>query len=191
MIRQITLSLTTLASLAACAATPTSPTVDANDVDRAMEEAARIDLLPQTSLAELPTGSVTYEGQIGADVRGDANGSILADMTMVVGFSSNGIDGSVTNINLINPDGSPDQLLEGTLDISGFEDDGHLDASARGEVTGVDVDGFEVDSYMDLNLDGTVRDDVINGDAVFGDVTGTARGDFDLNVDGVFFGTER
>ncbi|MDX8354146.1 hypothetical protein [Cognatiyoonia sp. IB215182] len=191
MIRQITLSLMALATVAGCAATPTSPTVSESDVDRAMEEAARISLLPETSLAELPTGTVTYDGQIGADVSGDANGSILADMTMVVGFSTNDVDGSVTNINLINPDGSPDQLLEGTLDINGFESNGNLNAEARGEVTGVDVDGFEVDSFMSLDLDGEVRDDVINGDAVYGDVNGTARGDFDLDVDGVFFGTQR
>jgi len=86
-----------LATLAACA-TPTPPSISAYDVDRAFVEARRIDALPLTASADVPSGTVTYDGQIGADVRGDATGSILADMTMIVGFDSNTISGTVTGL---------------------------------------------------------------------------------------------
>jgi hypothetical protein len=122
-------------------------------------------------------------------VGGSAQGSILADMSMIVGFSSNEIAGSVTNINLIDPNGVPNQQLGGTLLINGVENNGNLDAIAAGQITGVDVDGFEVDSQMNLNLEGAVYDDFGQGDAVFGEVSGEANGEFDLVVDGVFFGT--
>ena len=191
MTRTLPAALLALAALSACAATPTPPTVTENDVDRAFAEARRISNLDQTSIAELPTGSVTYDGQIGANVRGDANGSILGDMTMIVGFASNSIGGNVTNINLIDPDGTPNQQLGGSLQINGVENAGDLSAVASGEITGVDVDGFEVDTQMDLDLDGAVYDDLINGDAVFGTATGEARGEFDMNIDGVFFGVQR
>ena len=180
-----------LVTLAACAAEPNPPTVTESDVERAMAEARRISALPATSPLELPTGTVTYDGQIGADVSGNANGSILADMTMHVGFATGDIDGNVGNINLINPDGSPDQRLDGNLRIDGSERSGTIDAVATGEVTGVDVDGFVVDSDMRLDLDGAVYNDVINGDAIYGNVDGRARGDFDLDIEGVFFGTQR
>ena len=42
---------------------------------------------------------------------------------------------------------------------------------------------------MLLTLDGDVYDDVTRGDAVFGTAQGQARGEFDMDVDGVFFGT--
>ncbi|PJI84698.1 hypothetical protein BC777_3759 [Yoonia maricola] len=186
---RITLSIITLAALSACATTPNEPTISASDVNRAFDEATEISNLPLTATANLPTGAVTYTGQLGADVSGDAQGSILGDMTMRVDFADNDIDGSVTNINLIDPNGMPNQRFDGRLDIDGVESSGRLDAFASGEITGVDNDGFEVDSQMLLTLDGDVYDDFDNGDAVFGSAEGTARGDFDMNVDGVFFGT--
>lgn len=191
MTRPIALSMIALAALAACASDPNPPTVTENEVDRAYDEAARISRLPETNTGELPTGSVTYDGQIGANVSGDANGSILADMTMIVGFSTNDIDGSVSNINLIDPDGTPNQRLGGSLDIDGFESGGILNAEADGQITHVDGSGFVEDSQMNLDLDGTVHNDVINGDAIFGDAVGNASGDFDIDVDGVFFGNQR
>ena len=186
---RITISLITLAALAACGATPNEPTVSAADVERAYDEALAISNLPLTSTANLPTGGVTYRGQLGADVSGDAQGSILGDMTMRVDFSDNDIGGQVTNINLIDPDGMPNQRFDGRLNIDGVENSGRLDAFASGDITAVDNDGYEVESQMLLTLDGDVYDDFGGGDAVFGAATGTARGDFDLNVDGVFFGT--
>ncbi|WP_341368331.1 hypothetical protein [Yoonia sp. BS5-3] len=188
MMKPISASLIVMASLSACA-TPTPPTVTASDVDDAFDEATRISALPQTAIADLPTGSVTYNGQIGANVSGDAQGSILADMTMIVGFSSNDIDGNVSNINLINPDGTPDQLLTGTLQMSGIESNGDLDATASGTVQGVDNSGFVVNSDMNIVLDGAVYDDTGQGDAVYGSAEGAANGDFLLDIDGVFFGT--
>jgi len=188
MIR-ITLSLVGIAALSACAATPNEPTVTAFDVDRAFDEAQRISDLPFTPTANLPTGDVTYRGQLGADVSGDAQGSILGDMTMNVAFADNAIDGSVTNINLIDPNGQPNQRFDGGLTIDGIENSGRLDAFASGEITAVNGDGFEVDSQMLLTLDGDVYDDFTGGDAVFGTAQGQARGEFDMDIDGVFFGT--
>lgn len=189
MFRSASAPIILFAALSACVSTPTPPTITPGDVDDAFNEAERISLLPETALADLPTGSVTYQGQIGADVSGDAQGDILADMTMIVGFDSNTITGNVSNINLVDPNGIPDQLLEGTLTMSGIENDGDLDAVASGQVSGVDIDGFDVDADMALTLDGTVHDDAGSGDAIFGDVTGDANGDFLLDIDGVFFGT--
>ena len=186
---RISLSLFGLAALSACAATPTEPTVTAFDVDRAFDEAQRISDLPFTSTSNLPTGDVTYRGQLGADVTGDAQGSILGDMTMNVAFADNAIDGSVTNINLIDPNGQPNQRFDGGLTINGIESSGRLDAFASGEITAVNDDGLEVDSQMLLTLDGDVYDDVTRGDSVFGTARGQSRGEFDLEVDGVFFGT--
>ncbi len=189
---RITLSLMTLATLAACAATtvaPTAPTVSARDVDIAMFEAERIADLPFTPLSDLPSGGVTYRGHVGAEVMGDAQGSILGDMTMLVDFGDSDISGSVTNINLIDPNGTPNQRFGGSLGITGTETNGDLDAFASGQISGVDNDGFAVESQMVLTLDGTVRDDFSEGDAVFGSATGFATGDFDMDVNGVFFGT--
>ncbi|MEL7178895.1 MAG: hypothetical protein AAFN63_03605 [Pseudomonadota bacterium] len=186
---RITTTLVAFAALSACASSPNAPTVSALDVQRAYDEAAEISRLPLTSTANLPTGGVTYRGQLGADVTGDAQGSILGDLTMRVDFSDNDIGGSVDNINLIDPNGTPNQRFDGSLDIVGEENSGRLDAFASGEITGVDNDGFAVDSQMLLTLDGDVYDDFDRGDAVFGSATGTARGEFDMNVDGVFFGT--
>ncbi len=182
-------SLFALAALSACAATPNDPTISAFDVDRAFDEAQRISDLPLTRTANLPTGGVTYRGQLGADVRGDAQGSILGDMTMRVDFADSDVDGNVTNINLIDPNGMPNQRFDGSLNIDGAQNSGRIEAFASGEITGVDNDGFEVDSQMLLTLDGDVYDDLGGGDAVFGSAEGTARGDFDMDVDGVFFGT--
>ena len=185
----IATSLFALAALSACAATPNDPTISAFDVDRAFDEAQRISDLPPTRTANLPTGGVTYRGQLGADVSGDAQGSILGDMTMRVDFADSDVDGSVTNINLIDPNGMPNQRFDGSLNIDGAQNSGRIDAFASGEITGVDNDGFEVDSQMLLTLNGDVYDDFGGGDAVFGSAEGTARGDFDMDVDGVFFGT--
>lgn len=188
MIR-ITTSLFALAALSACAAVPNEPTVSAFDVDRAFDEAQRISALPPTSINNLPTGGVSYRGQLGADVSGDAQGSILGDMIMRVDFGDNDIGGNVTNINLIDPDGMPNQRFDGSLNIDGAETGGQLDAFASGEITGLDNEGVAVGSQMLLTLDGDVYDDFGGGDAVFGSATGQASGDFDMNVDGVFFGT--
>lgn len=185
---RVLISLGLLATAAACA-TPNPPTVSAADVDRAYAEARYISNLPFTATDQLPTGDTTYRGQLGADVAGDLEGSILGDMTMHVDFARNDVGGSVTNINLIDPDGRPNQRLDGSLGIDGFESAGRIDAFAAGEVTAVDEAGFLQDSDVLLILEGDVFDDRGRGDAVFGSATGNGTGDLDIDIDGVFFGT--
>ena len=174
--------------LAACAS-PTPPTIGQGDVDRAFAEAARMSRLPETRIFDLPTGSATYTGQLGADVAGDLQGSILGDMAMTVGFSANRVSGAVTNINLIDTAGQPDQLLDGSLAISGFEDQGDILAGAAGQLAGVEPGGAAFTTDVNLAMQGSVRDDFGRGDAVFGTATGNGSGDVDLSFDGVFFGT--
>ncbi len=182
----------TLSLVAACAS-PNPPTVSAADVERAYAEARYISGLPFTETGNLPTGNVTYRGQLGADVSGDVEGSILGDMRMQVDFAGSDVDGSVTNINLIDQDGRPDQRLDGTLEIDGFESGGRIDAFASGDLTAVDEVGFFQDTNVLLTLDGDVYDDRGRGDAVFGSATGTGigtgSGGLDIEIDGVFFGT--
>lgn len=179
-----------LGILAACQ-TANPPSVSARDVDRAFAEARAASALPFTPVSQLPTGSVTYDGKIGADLDGDSLGSMLADMTMRVDFQDNRIGGNVRNINLIDQDGTPNQRFDGTLEIAGFENNGDLDAGASGRISGVSSGGSRIDADMNLDLDGTVRTDRYHGDTVYGGVTGDARGDFNLDVDGVFYGDRR
>lgn len=177
-----------LIALSACVA-PSDPTVSAPNVDSAFARAEAISTLPQTTFNNLPGGSATYVGQLGANVRGAATGSILGDMTMNVGFASNSLGGAISNINLIDADGTPNQRFDGRLQIDGVESAGTLDGFAFGGITGVDNDGDKVSSQVLLTLDGSVRDNFGRGDAVFGVANGTAEGDFFLDIDGVFFGT--
>lgn len=186
------IALAMLPLMAACTISePNAPTVSARDVDQAYENAVRASRLPVTNTFDLPTGTVTYDGQIGADVTGEALGSVLADMRMVVDFRDNDIGGDVTNINLIDQNGNPDQRFDGSLTISGFENNGDLDAGARGQIGAVDVNGNALDAEMFLDLEGTVRNDRFYGDTVYGSATGDVRGDFNLDVDGVFYGERR
>ncbi len=180
-----------LVLLAACATEENPPTVSRSDIDRAFDAARDAAALPVTPSSQIPTGTVTYDGQIGADLTGDSLGSVLADMTMRVDFQNNRIGGRVDNINLIDQDGTPDQLLDGSLEIAGFENNGDLDAGASGQVTAVGSSGTALDADMNLDLDGTVRTDRSRGDTVYGGVTGDARGDFNLDIDGVFYGERR
>lgn len=181
-------SFAALAALSACAV-PNSPTVTATDVDRAFAEGQFISNLPETSVGDLPSGRVTYTGQVGANVTGDAVGGFLGDMSMNVDFARNDVGGRISNINLIDADGTPNQRFDGNLTIDGSENRGALDAFAYGEISGVDIDDDAVKSQVVLTLDGAVHDDLGRGDAVFGSATGEANGDFYLDIDGVFFGT--
>lgn len=191
MIR-ITTSLCALLAISACTIESSefdrSPTVTSAGVQSAFAEADAIGRAPETSFGNLPTGSVNYTGKLGAEVSGDANGSILGDLDMNVGFASNTVRGDVSNINLIDPDGTPNQRFEGRLLLDGVETAGQIDAFASGDLTGIDVGGNLVDTQMLLILDGQIRDDFGRGDAVFGTASGQAQGDFDLDVDGVFYG---
>ncbi len=191
---RITASLFTLIAMSACTISDSGsgfdndPTVSAAEVQEAFAEADAIGRAPQTSFGDLPTGSVNYAGKLGAEVSGDANGSILGDLNMNVGFASNTVRGDVSNINLIDRDGTPNQRFDGRLLVDGVETAGQIDAFASGDLTGVDVSGDRVDTQMLLILDGQVRDDFGRGDAVFGTASGQAQGEFDLDVEGVFYG---
>ncbi|MFQ1702681.1 hypothetical protein ACJ5NV_19015 [Loktanella agnita] len=186
--KYLVITTAALGILGACS-TPNPPSVTRHDVNRAYGEARRIEALPFTEAITLPTGSVIYNGQVGANVYGEASGSILGDMRMEVDFRDGDIDGDIRNINLIDMDGTPNQRFDGSLDINGRENNGDLDATAKGRLTGVDINNQSVDTYMDLDLIGEVRDDRDFGDAVYGEVDGIATGDFNMTVDGVFFGT--
>lgn len=177
--------------LGAACATPNPPSVTSDDVDRAFAEARYLATLPATASHDLPTGSVTYDGHIGADIAGDARGQMLADMTMNVRFDSHAIAGTVRNINLLDTTGLPEQRLDGNLTIAGFENAGQLGGVAAGQVSGVNGSGEVIDTDMILDLNGSVIDDQWYGDAVYGSATGSATGDVNLGVNGVFFGTER
>lgn len=181
-------SLLSLISVAACA-TPNPPTVTSADVQASFDEARYLATRPITALEDLPTGSTRYLGEIGADVTGDINGSLQGDMMMDVSFAGNRIDGSVKDINLIDPDGSPNQQFGGQLTIVGSEYGGQLFATADGDITGVNGAGQIVGSNVQLDLAGDVVDDIGGGDAVFGSVIGDGVGDINFDVDGVFFGT--
>ena len=108
---------------------------------------------------------------------------------MSVSFADNTVGGDVTNINLIDPDGTPNQRFEGRLLLDGVETDGQIDSFASGNLTGEDVRGDRVDTQMLLILDGQVRDDFGRGDAVYGSASGKAEGDFNMDVEGVFYGS--
>jgi hypothetical protein len=188
-------TLLTLCTMSACTLSlpdnrpDFSPTVSAADVDQAFAEANAHNALPRTTFGNLPTGSVTYTGKLGADVSGDASGSILGDLNMNVGFASNRVGGSISNINLIDPDGTPNQRFDGRLALDGVETAGQIDSFASGDITGVDVNGNRVDAQMLLILEGDVRDRFSRGDAVYGTASGQTEGDFEMGVEGVFYGT--
>ena len=162
---------------------PTPPSITDQDISRALNEAGRISRLPHTRIADLPMGNVTYRGQLGADIGGDLRGSILGDMTMVVGFGTNTVGGTVTNLNLIDTNGRPEQALAGDLAIGGFHRSGAIRAGADGRISGA---GISSDVRLDLN--GSIRDDRGRGDAIFGTVTGQGIGETNLWLDGVFTG---
>lgn len=188
--RLISFLVPTLATfgLAACEATP--PTINAADIGAFNTETARFNALPVTSVADLPSGTVTYTGEFAsnADVEGPGD-AILGDMTMTVAFATQGIDGTLNNINLIE-DGQPQQLMGGELDIDGSVVNGVIDASASGTLTRVDANKTDYASTT-LLLDGSVRNDQFVGDAVAGTVTGSGNGSFDFTLDGTgtFYGT--
>lgn len=190
-----TATLVTLFAFSACTVSSSenrpdfTPTVSAGDVERSFREADTISALPQTTFGNLPSGSVTYTGKLGADVSGDANGSILGDLNMNVGFATNRIGGDVSNINLIDPDGTPNQRFDGRLLLDGVETAGQIDSFASGDITGVDVNGNQVDAQMLLILEGDVRDRFSRGDTVYGTASGQTEGDFEMDVEGVFYGS--
>ena len=134
-------------------------------------------------------GSASFVGHAGAEISGDADGSVVGDMVMNANFAGNTIDGTIDNLNVVDFDGIPEQLLGGSLTISGAETDGALTATASGNLTAVGEESVRGTSYVTLNMVGDVRIDTSNGDTVVGTVSGSGNGDFDLTIyDGGFFG---
>ena len=178
-----------VAGLAACDS-PTPPSYSAQDVQNISNEADRVFELPDTAIGDLPSGSVSYSGHAGGNVSGDADGSVIGDMTMSVNFAGGGITGTIDNLNLIDEDDVPSQLLGGALTISGSQNAGVLTATATGNLDAVGDESVRGSSSVSLNLSGNVLTDVNDGDTVAGQLSGSGTGDFDINVyDGGFFGS--
>jgi hypothetical protein len=107
---------------------------------------------------------------------------VFGDMTMNVGFASNTIDGSVSNLNVFDTEGEPEQLLGGSLTLSGSENNGILTATATGSLTAVGEESVRGSSSVTLNLNGNVLTDTSDGDTVHGTVDGSGTGNFDISV---------
>lgn len=178
-----------LASLAACA-DPKPATIDAEDVTIAETEYDRLDALGETALADMPsTGTASYDGKFGGDFSADsdADGSFLGDLALDVNFGTGGITGLADNINIIDEEGTPTQLLGGSLDVVGTQTGTGIYATASGDLTGVE-NGLEGSSSLVLNFDGSFRDDTATADTIVGSVNGSGDGDFYVRVvDGGFF----
>lgn len=141
-------------------------------------DVSRLAAAPRTPVTLLPTGTVTYTGQIGSNMTldGQSGYGLLGDMQMAVGFGgSRQIDGAVTDINLLQ-NGTPIQEFGGSLDIDGDQASGKLRADADGILSLRDQFGTLSRTNMALQLDGVVVDDVFRGDAVEGAVTGFGDG---------------
>lgn len=189
MTKGLILSIVGLGILTACDS-PTPPSISAQDVLDANAEFERIIDLPETAAADLPPGSAEFNGHAGGEVSGDADGSVLGDMRMAIDFADNTISGEIDNINLIDIDDEPEQLLGGSLNIVGTETDGILSATASGELTAVGDESVRGSSTVSLTMSGSVLTDTADGDTVAGQLSGSGDGDFYINVfNGGFFGT--
>jgi len=178
-----------LFALTACAS-PTPPSISAAEVTAINDEYDRVGALPDTAIADLPPGSASYEGHVGGEISGDAEGSFVGDMTMNIEFAGNTIGGSIDNMNVIDDGGEPEQLLGGSLTINGTEADGILTATATGSLTAVGEEKIRGSSSVTLNLNGNVLTDTSDGDTVHGTMDGSGTGDFDITVyNGGFFGS--
>jgi len=195
MIHPLSLALLAGAAfaLAACEADP--PSVDTADITAFNAEAARTAALPVTPFNDLPAGTVTYTGAFGSDaaVDGDDSYAILGDMEMTINFGNQDVNGDLSQVNLIQ-NGTPEQEMDGTLDIDGQAVNGVIDATASGTLTRVDTHFFGEYTSVDLDMNGSVRNDVFVGDAVAGTVSGGSTGSIDtfnleLDGNGNFYGS--
>ena len=145
---------------------------------------------PVTPVLGIPTtGTVTYDGVITANTTGAHVGSLYADLSMGVNFTSHAITGAITNVDLVNDTtGNVVQDLGGTLTLTGTQTLGGVVATATGNLTGTGpVTGVGTAAFV---LAGTVRSDVTVADTVYGSMAGGVGGGFTLNLSqGEFFGT--
>ncbi len=181
-IRKSVIAIPVLATLGACA-NPTPPTITADQLTDIQNESSRVSALSASAPASIPTsGAVDYSGHIGGEIDGDVTGGFVGDLTVTADFGTNAITGDVTNINLIDEDGNPDQLLGGSLDVTGAHTGADITMTAQGSVTAVDDDGFRGSSDVDFELNGGFVDDTGTADAMYGTITGSADGDFYIGV---------
>ena len=162
------------------------------DVAAATSSATTFNTYAATALADLPTGEVTYVGDIGMTVQGtdgSGNGEAVGDLTLVINFATDAVTGQVTNLN-IEYDGMAWQRMTGSILLTGSEASGALSASGSGNLFGATRTGLAVDIEMLLNILATVRSNTGNGDRISGTATGTVNGDFAGVVNGSFFGTD-
>lgn len=157
--------------------TALAPTVTRADVTAFDRRVADLTFAPATATRNLPTGTVTYDGQLGSNIRlnGQEGYGILGDMRMRVGFGSGLVDGTVRNINLLQS-GTPVQRFGGQLLIDGTEFSGRVSADADGILSLVMADGTRHRTNMAIDLTGDVVNDVFLGDTVVGTATGFGDG---------------
>ena len=149
-------------------------------------EARRIDKMPYTARADLPTGSAHYRGGLYSGVTGDVDGVMAATVDLVVDFRGDRLGGGIENIDLTDREGEPVQALGGRLVIVGVEDDGRLLGRATGTLRGRGADGRRGTTDLSLGLNGRVRSGAADGSAVHIDVGGQASGVLDFELfDGV------
>lgn len=179
------------AALSACSSPTPSPYTEA-DFEAAQAEAARIASSPLTAVADIPTtGTADYSGQLGAEVNGDIYGAILGNLDVTANFATGDIDGTVSSIGFDDWDGDADQLLDGSLVVSGSITDSTLLAGATGSLGAVDEDGFSGSSTVMLYLDGDFHSDSAAADSIYGTVGGSGSGDYDVTVSsGEFYATQ-
>ena len=180
-------SMAALGLLAACAE-PIPPTLDETDVIASKVRYLELDALPETAGADMPTtGTADYRGRLWADLEGDTDGSVLADLNLSATFDSGSISGRVHNINAFDEDGTPDQKLGGSIPLSGGIFGNDMTATGTGTLSGVDS-GFEGDTRATVILGGTFRSNGGPADTITGDVSGYGRGDIDFTItDGEFY----
>lgn len=154
-----------------------APNVTRADV-RAFDDTVQdLRLAPRTSPTALPTGTVTYNGQVGSNIRlnGQDGFGMLGDMRMRVDFDDGDVGGTIRNINLLE-DGTPVQRFGGQLQIDGSEFAGRVVADADGILSLVMEDGSLHRTNMAIDLTGDVVSDVFVGDAIVGSATGFGDG---------------
>lgn len=167
--------LIALPALAACAS---DPTIDRADVRAFDQRVATANDLAATPRSVLPTGAITYEGQLGANIAVDGipGYGLLGDMRMEVEFDGGrDVTGRVDDINLLRG-GRPVELLDGSLRIDGEQRNGLIDADATGVLARVPEFGVVERTNLSLDLDGQVRTDAFNGDTIVGSVDGFGDG---------------
>lgn len=180
------LCLSALLAVSACA-TATPPTATLADFDTAIANLSTLNALADTTVPNMPTsGMATYNGIIGFEVTGDADGAVLGDLSMAADFSAATMTGSATNLNALGGD-IEDQLLGGTLTMNNGAISGNgMSADLTGTLSGV-AEGIGFSTTANLSISGTFHSTnpgTIDADVITGTVSGYSDGDIYLLVTG-------